>query len=193
MPRLFIGVELEREPRQAAADAIDALRQAIARRRIAISARWVPVENLHITLWFIGEVTDERAQSVHEVLAPPFRIPPFSIRLAGFGAFPPTGEPRVLWMALGDGLAGLRVLHEETGRRLAPLGYEPGHREYSAHLTLARVKEGPPRSGIADFRRLLRDVPADAGRSRVAAVTLFRSRLSPKGAVYEPVLRVPLE
>jgi 2'-5' RNA ligase len=96
-------------------------------------------------------------------------------------------------MGLGEGLDGLRALHEETGRRLAPLGYEPEHREYSAHLTLARVKEGPPRSSVADFRRLLREVPADAGRSRVAAVTLFRSRLSPKGAAYEPVLRVPLK
>jgi 2'-5' RNA ligase len=193
MPRLFVGVELESGPKQAAAAATDALRHAMARGKIAITARWVPVENLHITLWFIGEVSDDRARSIHDALVPPFPIPSFSIRLAGFGAFPPTGAPRVFWMGLGAGLDGMRALHAETGRRLAPLGYEPERREYSAHLTLARVKDGPARADVPTVRRLLRDLPAEAGLSRVTAVTLFRSRLSPKGAAYEPALRVPLE
>jgi 2'-5' RNA ligase len=193
MPRLFVGVELESEPKHAAAAASDALRQAIARARIPIAARWVPFENLHITLWFIGEVSDDRARSVHAALAPPFPLPPFSIGLAGFGAFPAGGAPRVLWMGLVEGLDHLRALYAETGRRLAPLGFEPEHREYSAHLTLARVKDGPPRPTRDRFRQLLRDATVHGGRSRVTAVTLFRSRLSPKGATYEPSLRVPLE
>jgi 2'-5' RNA ligase len=193
MPRFFVGVELESEPKHAAAAASDTLRHAIARASIPIAARWVPFENLHITLWFIGEVSDDRARSIHDALAPSFPLPPFWIRLAGFGAFPAAGAPRVLWMGLVEGLDRLRALHAETGRRLAPLGFEPEHREYAAHLTLARVKDGPPRATNARFRQLLRDAPANGGRSRVTAVTLFRSRLSPKGATHEPSLRVPLE
>ena len=80
--------------------------------------------------------------------------------------------------------------HAALARRLAPLGYLPEARAYSPHVTLARVKE-PGRAARA-VRQALADDPADCGRTIAGALTLFRSRLSPHGAVYEPLLRVPL-
>jgi 2'-5' RNA ligase len=74
---------------------------------------------------------------------------------------------------------------------LGPLGFEAERRPYSAHLTIARVKEARKSSGRR-VRDVLRDADADAGRCWIGAVTLFRSRLSPKGAAYEPLLRVAL-
>jgi RNA 2',3'-cyclic 3'-phosphodiesterase len=82
-------------------------------------------------------------------------------------------------------------VYGEIGERLAPLGFLPERRAYTAHLTLARVKD-PGRGASANIRRTLAAEPADCGRIVVSAATLFRSRLSPKGAVYEPLLRVPL-
>jgi 2'-5' RNA ligase len=75
---------------------------------------------------------------------------------------------------------------------MQPLGVQAERRAYSAHLTIARVKEVPGRGGHHELRAALREVAADAGRCAIDAVTVFRSRLSPKGSTYEALLRVPL-
>lgn len=184
--RLFIGIELDEPVRLRAAEISDALRESLGRRA---TARWMAPGNLHITLWFIGEVDDDRAAAIARAFERPFGIQCFDIVLAGLGAFPPHGAPRVFWIGVAEGQEPLVALHRELATRLHPLGFEPERRPYSAHLTIARVKDVHAR----DIRNTLRVMPADAGRCRIEAVTLFRSRLSPKGATYEPLLRVALE
>lgn len=188
--RLFVAVELEEHVRRAAAAASAQVRKAAA----DLDARWIAEENLHITLVFLGEVGDDRVAAVRAALDVPFRTPPFSIDVGGAGAFPPSGPPRVLWLGVREGRSALAALHGEVSSRLAPLGFEPEHRKYSAHLTIARVRD-VRRGGAAprSLREALAACPADAGRSRVTAVTLYQSRLSPKGATYSPILRVPLD
>ena len=85
----------------------------------------------------------------------------------------------------------MAALYQEIAVRLAPLGFVPERRAYTAHLTISRVKEAG-RGSSRILREQLADIPADCGTCRIAAVTLFRSRLSPRGAAYEPLLRVPL-
>jgi len=151
----------------------------------------VPADNLHITLWFIGEVDEVRAAAIVSALQPPFPCEPFDVRLAGLGAFPPSGAQRVLWLGVSAGQESLAALHAETGARLRPLGFEAERRPYSAHVTIARVKDAPRGSGPI-VREVLSSTPADAGTSAVSAVTLFRSRVSSRGATYEPLARVPV-
>jgi 2'-5' RNA ligase len=183
--RLFIGVELDDKLKARAAAIGAELREKLGRR---LTARWIAPENLHITVWFIGEVReDDRAAAIVEAVNAPFTTRSFDLELRGAGAFPPHGAPRVLWIGVARGLDSMLALYNELAVRLPPLGIEPERRAYSAHLTIARVKECERR----DVRDLLRDVDADAGACRIQSVTLFRSRLSPKGAAYEPLLRVP--
>ena len=189
--RLFIGVELPEEMKAAAADAADRLRAALKRARLDVDARWVPASNVHVTLWFIGEVDDERAGRIREALSAPFAASPFMLHARGLGAFPPSGPPRVFWIGIAKGAESLASLHAELAPRLAPLGFEPERRAYSAHLTIARVKD-VARGASHPVRRVLADTPADAGATSIASVTLIRSRTSPKGATYEALLRVPL-
>ena len=190
--RLFVGVELDDRIKAAAGDVAERLRQRLQRAAPALSARWIAAENLHITLWFIGEVADQRAESIAEALRErPFVTPAFDLALARCGAFPPSGPPRVLWIGANRGAQEMAALYEAVGQRLGPLGFLPEKRGYTAHLTIARVKDAG-RGTTRDVRQALADLPADCGHSRIGAVTLFRSRLSPKGAAYEPLLRVPL-
>ena len=154
--------------------------------------RWVPEENLHLTVWFLGEVSEARSTAVLDALKAPLASPAFTLHIAGLGAFPPSGPPRVLWMGVREGLPELSQAHDEVGARLAPWGFAPEGRAYSAHLTIARVKEPPPPLARAALRQLLKETAADAGRCRIEALTVFRSRTAPRGAVYEPLLRVPL-
>jgi 2'-5' RNA ligase len=190
--RLFIGVEPSDPVRTAVARTSERLQHTLARKAPGLAARWVTAGNIHITLWFIGETSDAEGESLGAVLTRrPLRTAPFDLAPGGCGAFPPSGLPRVFWIGLTAGAEGMSALYREIGERLKPLGIEPEHRAYSAHATIARVKEAPRGSGRA-IREILAATPADCGSMRVSHVTLFRSRLSPRGAAYEPVLRVPL-
>ena len=190
--RLFVGAEPSARVRREAAATAAALRSALEARRVFHKFRWVPPENLHLTVWFLGEVTDERSAGVINALAPALGEKPFSIHLSGLGTFPPSGSPRVIWMGVVEGLDALSRVHDEVAIRLAPWGFQKESRPYSAHLTLARVKDPLPAAVRAVLRDVLTKCPADAGSCQIEALTIFRSRTSPAGAVYEPLLRVPL-
>jgi 2'-5' RNA ligase len=190
--RLFVAAEPSADVRRAAAGLAAQVRGALAARRLERGIRWVPEENLHLTLWFLGDVSDERAGTVLETLRASVPVPPFTLHLSGLGAFPPSGPPRVFWLGVARGGDDLVRIHDEIGCRLAPLGFEGDGRAYSAHLTLARVKEPPRPSACAAIREVLRERPSDAGACRIDAVTVFRSRTGPRGATYEALLRVPL-
>ena len=190
--RLFVAAEPSEAVRHAASTVSRRLRAALESRRMGAGVRWIPEENLHLTVWVLGEVSENRTAAVLDTLRPPLAVPSFVLHLSGLGAFPPSAAPRVFWMGVTRGRQELARLHDELGARLAPWGFEGEGRPYSAHLTLARVKEPPPSSVRAAMRQLLRDTDADAGSCQVEALTVFRSRTSPGGAAYEPLLRVPL-
>jgi len=189
--RLFIGIELDDPVREAAARTAGMLRTRLARTVPDLQARWVAPENLHVTVWFVGEVTDDRAAAIHAALAPPLATVTFGLSLAGGGAFPPSGPPRVFWLGLDEGRDAVLRVYSEIARRMTTLGFETERRAYSPHVTIARVK-GAPRGGGRAVRDALAATVSTPAACRVQAATLFRSRLSPRGASYEPLLRVPL-
>jgi 2'-5' RNA ligase len=188
--RLFVGVELDERVRMAAAAAAARLETRLTEAASDFKARWIPGSNLHITVWFFGEIADDAAAALTGQLHAPLGVTPFELAVRGCGAFPRSGPPRVLWIGTADGTAAMVDAHAALARRLAPLGYLPESRAYSPHVTLARVKD--PGRAARTVRQTLAGDPADCGRTGVDALTLFRSRLSPQGASYEPLLRVPL-
>jgi 2'-5' RNA ligase len=189
--RLFIGVELSDSVKDGALKIADDLRDQFARMAPSTVLRWIAPSNLHITLWFLGEVDDARAAALRESLAAPFATHAFDLGAAGAGMFPPSGPPRALWIGLTAGAGALVAVYNELTPRLVRLAFEPERRSYSPHLTVARFKD-IGRKDIPALRRAVAACDAAAGSCRIEAVTLFRSRLSPKGSQYEPLLRVPL-
>jgi 2'-5' RNA ligase len=190
--RLFIGIELDEPVKRAAAAAAANLRSRLQRVEKGLVARWVPADNLHVTLWFIGEVTDGRALDIDGALRGGFDAPSFTLEVAGCGAFPESGPPRVFWLGVPTGGEDLSRLHAQTAALLLPLGIKGDRRTYyRSHVTIARVKT-TPRGSTAVIRRTVANTAARCGSCRVAAVTLFRSRVSSAGSAYEPLVRVPL-
>jgi 2'-5' RNA ligase len=190
--RLFVGVELSDDLRDRASRVAARLRRDAERAAPEAAVRWVDAGNLHITVWFFGEVREPRDQALSAALERPLDAPPFSLRVSGAGAFPPSGAPRAVWLGLAAGREGLFAVHDALRDRLAPIGYQPEGRAYSPHLTIARVKDVGKEDG-ATLRRILREATDDVGGCEVRHATLFRSRTSPSGSRYEVLKRIELE
>ncbi|MGH2795511.1 MAG: RNA 2',3'-cyclic phosphodiesterase [Actinomycetota bacterium] len=175
--RLFVAVDLPATVKDELDRLIAALRPSIP------DAKWVPRDNIHLTLSFLGEVGDERVEPIVEALrgvaASRARI---ATRLSGSGAFPSPRRARVLWAGLeGEELPALAAV---TAEALEPLGFPREARAWTAHLTLARFREPADVRGLLPLR--LEEVSLD-----VIELTLFRSRLARPAPRYEPVTRVP--
>nr|AYM53416.1 2'-5' RNA ligase [Melittangium lichenicola] len=166
--RLFIAVTLGVEVEAAATAGLERL------RALAPRARWVPPANLHLTLSFLGDVDEERAVRVREALeAVGPRHAPLVLSIQGGGGFGAPEHPRVLWAGVGGDTAALGALQADVAERLRPLGFEPEHREYVAHLTLARARQPRGDRELAGCVQALRD--EHWGEARVERLVLFES------------------
>lgn len=158
--------------------------------------RFVPSENLHITLQFLGDV--ERAmvprllQEIEQSIA---HISPFELCLGSASAFPASGRPRVLYIGTGEGSRRLAQLARSVRRALSAMGFKED-KPFKSHITLARRKRGAGSFGALDERNAWQE--AFAGRERpglcwqVSEVLLMESTLYPTGAVYTQLGRVAL-
>jgi 2'-5' RNA ligase len=187
--RLFVAVDLDEPTRVRVARIIDVLRAGLEVGRSAAAVTWVAPERLHLTLQFIGEVGDDVAKDIAERLRAPFQLAPFEMCFGGMGTFPAAGRPRVAWLGIERGAEALAAVHAEITRRLEGVPFRREARAYSAHLTLARFKNGGTR---ADRERLAEARLEAAGGCTIDHVTLYQSRLSPRGSTYMPLLATPL-
>ena len=183
--RLFAAIELPESIRAALLSAAADLRSALG----DLDARWVEPEKLHLTVRFIGHVDDDRAAALIDRVRTPVAVRPFEMRFGGWGVFPRSGPPRVIWVGVTEGAPALVRIHEELNARLRPLGYEAEQRPFSAHLTMARVRTGKRGASV---RPLVGAFSVPDLPCHVSHVTLFRSHLSPRGSRYEILATIPL-
>ncbi len=150
-------------------------------------ARWVPTENLHLTLRFVGEVPPHRAEEIDLALAA-LRGRAFALTLAGVGTFAKGGRTTSLWAGV-ERNPQLEHLQGKIETALQRAGLEPERRRFSPHVTLARL-DNAPEAKLAAFvqaHNLFRAEPV-----RVDHFTLFSSRLGKDQSVYEPEVEYPL-
>ncbi len=184
--RLFAAVDLDDTARAAAAGSTDALATWLAKADAPSPVRWVPPEQLHITLRFLGDVSARQAESVRHALSVPWNTCAFNAGLAGVDLFPWSGAPRVIWLGMDEGREQMAALKTELDHRLVPVGFEPETRPFRAHLTLGRVNRQVAVSG-PELRAMLSEHRPETARWVVDRVTLYESRLSFRGATYHAV------
>lgn len=177
--RLFIAVTVPESIQRQLASLTCRLRKA------AIHGRWVPPENLHLTLKFLGEIDSSAIPALEQALASSCRqFVPFELRLTKLGFLPPRGQPRVLMVAT-DQERRLRSLASTLDQNLVRLGY-PAAERFKAHMTLARIK-GP--QNLMLLRKLMER--AVLGQSfPVCGVSLIKSELRTEGAHYQVLRQV---
>jgi 2'-5' RNA ligase len=186
-PRTFIAVEISSEVRMRAGRLIGRLEATGA------NVRWVKPEQLHLTLKFLGDVD---LREIPEVCAAVARatatVPPFTLRIAGAGAFPNLGHPRTVWLGADEGVGEMSVLHERIDEALAELGFRAEHRQFRPHLTIGRVRNAESgMSALAEALSENRDFVA--GVIDVDEVVTFSSELERSGPIHEPLATAALE
>lgn len=177
MLRLFVALALPPELRSELA----ALAGGIP------GAKWVPPENYHLTLRFIGAIENWRAQEVDDALAV-VRGNPFDLSLRGLGTFEKAGRIHALWVGVerNEPLAHLQARVETALQRC---GLPRERKRFSPHVTIARTDRAPPEKVIAyvQAHNLFRAPPV-----RVEHFTLFSSRLGKEASVYTPEVEYDL-
>lgn len=147
--------------------------------------RWIPSEQLHLTVKFLGEVAESDVTAVSEALArASLRAAPCTMEIACTGCFPSSGPVRIVWAGARDTPKALDQCVETVTSELAQIGFAPERRPWSAHITLGRVRDD--RTG-GRIRAAVDAMSLEAMEQPVEAVTLMSSVLSAKGPTYAVV------
>lgn len=177
MPRLFTALDVP----AAAHDRLQTLTTD------AFEARWTPPEKYHVTLRFIGEVTDERAQAIAEALRD-VEAAPVTLRPRGLTTFPSRRKPRVLVVSF-EKTPALSSLYRAVEEALEAVDVPPEERTYHPHLTIARLKGARPEA-VHTYLRAQKRLELDP--LPVEQFHLYESALRPEGALHQKRLSVDL-
>ena len=178
--RAFIAVELPLEIRQNVQRATSGLR-----RDTGSLIRWVTLENMHLTLKFLGDTPSENVEGLTRLIhAQADSFNSFDIHLSGIGAFPGSKRPRVIYIGI-QAPAELEAFQRQLEIATRRLGYNAEERVFAAHLTIGRVRQHVRADEQQKIRRLLEASTIDSlGTARVNSVHLYKSDLKPNGPVY---------
>ncbi len=189
--RAFIALEIPLEIREAVYEAMAPLQKGIGS-----AVHWVPMENLHLTLKFLGDVSPSSLEMLSQMLrAEADLFPCFDLCLQGLGSFPNLKRPRVIYIGI-QAPAALEGLQRGIELASHKLGYESEERGFSPHLTIGRVKHASRVTATEQqiIRRALEETRIDLlGTARVDSVHLYKSDLKPKGSVYTRLYSAPLK
>ena len=176
MKRLFVGIPLSFELKQKLKPLLEKLSLP--------GINPVSIENLHLTLKFLGEVEENKIPEIEKILEEiSLRTPPFRVELRGLGEFPDEENPSVLWAGVEDGV--IIDLMKLADQKLDYLRAND-HRQEIPHLTLARIK------GSADLKLLkqifLKNKDLEFGFWDIDKIHLYEAKLTPNGPIYRSVL-----
>ena len=184
--RAFLAVEVPVSVREG----LQAEQDFLATRLEGV--RWAPASSIHLTVVFLGEVSESlEAGLTEEAARACARIPAGRLRIGGLGCFPPRGRPGVLWIGIGDDTnQTLEALHRGLSAAVAQVGIAVERRPLAPHLTLGRAKRGLHRGTVQAAFKARGDV--DLGEMPLDRCVLFQSVLGPAGARHLPRSSLPL-
>jgi 2'-5' RNA ligase len=138
---------------------------------------------IHLTIRFLGEI--RRAQEVVEAVAPVAAAhPPFAMELGGVEAFPRSRAAHVVWVGLRQGDLEAGALAAGVENALLPLGFPREGRPWKAHVTIGRFPRPAKFAAPAP--------PPDFGAATADRLVLYRSVLTPEGALHEALQELSL-
>ena len=175
--RTFVAIEISNE------DVKKSIKDF--QNNLKINAKPVNMEQLHFTLQFLGEISEEQAQKVIESLKT-IKFSEFAINLKGIGAFPKPKFPRVIWIGTDEkGGENLVELAKKVEIVLNPLGLV-SDKPFKPHITIFRIKKK-----IGDItEELNKQKKVDFGIQKISSIKLKKSELTSEGPIYSDLEEV---
>ncbi|MEM1575029.1 MAG: RNA 2',3'-cyclic phosphodiesterase [Nitrososphaerota archaeon] len=144
----------------------------------------VEKENLHITLWFLGEISSQMIRKIIENTNK-ISFEPFKLTISKIGYFPGGNRINVIWAGIKNGSYDLRKIFYQLSEILNPLGFKLEEREFTPHVTLCRVKSSRNKDRLLDKIKELSNI--EFGVEEVSEIFIKKSTLTPKGPIYSNI------
>jgi len=174
--RAFVAIEVNNK------DVLNSIHKIQA--ELNIKAKPVELYNMHFTVQFLGEVSEEMVGKISDALNS-IEFSAFSISFMGVGVFPKPSFPRVIWIGTNEGADELEKLAEMIRMKLSQLGFQPD-KKFKPHVTIFRVKKK-----IENVSNELQKFSMHSfGKQVISEVKLKKSELTPNGPIYTDLLIV---
>jgi 2'-5' RNA ligase len=171
--RTFVAVEISNQ------EVLDSIKKI--QSSLNIAAKPVDTQNMHFTLLFLGEISEDMAQKVLAQLRT-IEFSPFDISFEGVGAFPKPKFPRVVWVGVGGGGKQLIELAKKVEEKMMPLGFK-SDKAFRPHVTIFRIKDK-----VSDITaELSKYTDVKFGVQRVSEIKFKQSVLTPTGPIYSDI------
>ena len=177
MMRVFVAIEITNN------EVINSIKKF--QENINIDAKPVELTNLHFTLQFLGEISNEMTQKIIQALQT-IEFSSFNVNLKEIGAFPKPKFPRVVWIGTDDNSGNMLIqLSKKVEKMLEPLGFF-SDKPFKPHITVFRIKKK-----IGDISGELEDNKmVNFGIQNISNIKLKKSVFSPNGPIYSDLLEI---
>ncbi|MBI4302585.1 MAG: RNA 2',3'-cyclic phosphodiesterase [Chloroflexi bacterium] len=188
--RAFVAIELPNAIKEILAHWQERLKTQLS----GPSIKWAGPQGIHLTLKFLGHVPSPLVPQIEATLVQGSRgLKPLQLELTELGVFPNWQRPRVVWVGIGGEREKLAKTQRSLEIALSALGFAPESRPFSPHLTLARLRPGTIITELKQFRESAQALAEETLPTwEVTAISLMRSQLTPKGAIYHRLALFPL-
>ena len=174
--RTFVAIEVNNK------NVLNSIHQV--QSELNIRAKPIELHNMHFTVQFLGEVSEEIVGKISDALNG-IEFSTFSITFTGIGAFPKPNSPRVIWIGVNDGVNELEKLAETIRAKLSDIGFNPD-KKFKPHVTIFRVK-----NKIESLTSKLEKFSSCSfGKQEISEIKLKKSELTPNGPIYTDLLVV---
>jgi len=152
-----------------------------------VQVKWVPFENFHLTLTFLGQTSEEQLKDLRSVLKETAcKLNPFTVNFSGLGTFGRPGNPKVLWMG-GELSDPFGKVKSELDESLRTMGFHLDGKPFRVHLTLGRIKR-------TNNLKLLTNTIKQYNeyfffKENINYIILYESVNNPDGPIYYPLVK----
>ena len=175
--RAFLAIDLPEETRNQIGIIQDRLKRTLK------GVRWTRPKGIHLTLKFFGNVSESDIAKISSIIKKKTKdVGSLTLTVGTIGAFPNFKRPRVLWLEIGGAVERLSILQKEVEAALETCGFQRETRTFRPHLTLGRIKSPKVVAGLSEI--IKGEKSYNGGSFTARGLTLFKSDLTPKGAMY---------
>ena len=180
--RVFIGIPIGHKIKSI----LPSLKSTVHCSRDII--RWIPPDNIHLTLCFLGNISDQDIPNIIQTLENFITFKYFKIKIESTGVFPSPNIPKILWIGIGKGADELASLQQHIEKALRKFKEINRKEKFMPHITIARIRRSRCKIDVLPFLNTVYS-PIELD---VNSICLYESLLLPEGAQYTVLTEFPL-